>query len=276
MQRNLTSRIGTVLLVGALAGCAGNEVVTRGDPLERVNRAIFSFNDTLDQYALKPIAETYRDYMPSPIRTGIRNFFANLDDAWIGANNLLQGKVGDALGDWMRVVINTSFGIGGLFDTATETGLEKHNEDFGQTLARWGLASGPYLVLPLFGPSTLRDGSAYLGIDSRAGPIPLFADAVTNVHEVALRNTLSSTSFISFRASALDSVSFLERAALDRYVFAREAFFQRRRSLIHDGAPPPEPDADQRSGASSPNADSSAFLNAIAGSGMHPSARAWR
>ncbi len=247
MPRNLASRVCALLIAGALAGCAGNNVVSRGDPLEGVNRAIFSVNDTLDKYALTPIAETYRDYLPGPIRTGIRNFFANLDDVWIGANNLLQGKIGDSLNDWMRVVINTSFGIGGLFDTATDAGLEKHNEDFGQTLARWGLASGPYLVLPLFGPSTLRDGSAYLTIDARAGPLPLFADAVTNAHEVALRNTLAATSNISFRANALDSVNLLERAALDRYVFAREAFMQRRRYLIHDGAPPPEPESDERS-----------------------------
>ncbi|MFN0305256.1 MAG: VacJ family lipoprotein [Burkholderiales bacterium] len=242
MPRNLALRVYALLLAGALAGCAGKEVVSRGDPLEGVNRAIFSVNDTLDKYALTPVAETYRDYLPAPIRTGIRNFFANLDDLWVGANSLLQGKVGDALNDWMRVVINTSFGIGGLFDTASDAGLEKHNEDFGQTLASWGLASGPYLVLPLFGPSTLRDGAAYLTIDARAGPLPLFADAVTNAHEVALRNTLAATSNISFRASALDSVNLLERAALDRYAFAREAFMQRRRYLIHDGAPPREPD----------------------------------
>ncbi len=258
MRWNLTSRVRTLMLAGALAGCSGNEVVSRGDPLERVNRAVFSVNDTLDTYALTPVAKAYRDYLPGPIRTGIRNFFANLDDVWIGANNLLQGKVGDSLNDWMRVVINTSFGIGGLFDTATEAGLEKHNEDFGQTLARWGLASGPYLVLPLFGPSTVRDGSAYLTIDSRAGPLPLFADAVTNAHEIALRNTLAATSNISFRASALDSVDLLERAALDRYVFAREAFMQRRRHLIHDGTPPRESDPDEKSGLSAPSADSPA------------------
>jgi phospholipid-binding lipoprotein MlaA len=162
----------------------------------------------------------------------VRNFFNNLDDLYIGANNLLQGKVEQAVGDLMRVAVNTTLGFFGVIDWASDMGLEKHNEDFGQTLARWGLGDGPYLVLPLLGPSTLRDTAA-LPVDWEGDPVL----AHTPVDE---RNALTATRTVARRADLLGASRTLEQAALDRYVFLRESWLQRRRSQVYDGRPPRE------------------------------------
>ena len=211
----------------ALGGCAG---ANPKDPLEGYNRAIFSFNEGVDKFALKPIAQGYEAAVPLPGRTGISNFFGNVGDLWIGVNNLLQGKPVAAVSDLGRVLINSTAGIGGLFDLATEVGLEKHDEDFGQTLGRWGVGNGTYIVWPIIGPRTARDTLGF-GVD-------LFADPVGYLGNVRVRNSLYGTRFVDTRASFLPADKALDEASLDKYAYVRDAYLQRRRSQIYDGRPP--------------------------------------
>lgn len=223
-----------LLLAGSLAGCAtsgGNPA----DPLERVNRKVFAFNDAVDKAVLTPVAKGYRAVLPGFFRTGVSNFFSNLEDVWVSVNDVLQGKFQEGLEDFTRVLFNSTFGIAGIFDFASDAGLPKHNEDFGQTLGVWGITSGPYVVLPFFGPSTFRDGFGFL-VDARADLVYRLVD------DVPLRNSLYATRAISNRASLLDASSILEQAALDRYAFVRDAWLQRRRNLVYDGNPPRERD----------------------------------
>ena len=215
----------------AAAGCSTVATDPR-DPFEGFNRAMYAFNDGLDEVALKPVSRAYKAVAPEPLRGMVRNFFANIDDVFNGANNLLQGKFLDGWTDWFRVVVNTTFGVLGINDVASDMGLEKHNEDFGQTFAVWGVGDGPYLVLPFFGPYTLRD-SAGLVLDWESDP-------VVRARPIALRNSLIATRFVSKRTDFLDASRMLDEAALDRYVFLRDAYLQRRRSLIYDGNPPRE------------------------------------
>ena len=231
-----------VLLAGLASGCATPGGSSDRDPLEPHNRAIFGFNETFDQVLMKPVAEGYRAVLPEVVRTGVTNFFSNIEDLWIAANNLLQGKPESALQDVMRVAINTVFGLGGLIDVASDAGLEKHNEDFGQTLGRWGIGSGPYIVLPFLGPSTLRDGIGLLGVDYAVEP-------VWNLDHIPTRNTLYAGRAVNSRANALDSVRILEEAALDKYRFVRDSHLQRRRSRIYDGHPPREREPEESSSA---------------------------
>ena len=230
MKTNKTSLRTAALVLGTammLAGCAGPNP---RDPYESYNRAMFTFNDKVDTYALKPVATVYRDVTPSFVQTGVGNFFGNISDAWSGVNNLLQGKGGDGMTDITRFALNSTLGILGLFDIATPAGLEKHKEDFGQTLGVWGLESGPYLVLPILGPSTVRDTVA-LPADF-AGNIWRYKDP-TNV-----RNIGTGINLIDTRASLLDAGSLFEDAALDRYVFLRDGYLQRRESQVFpDGNP---------------------------------------
>jgi phospholipid-binding lipoprotein MlaA len=205
-----------------LAGCAGPNP---RDPYEGFNRAVFSFNDTVDTYALKPVATVYRDVTPSFVQTGVGNFFGNLGDAWTAVNNLLQGKGEAGMTDVTRFALNSTLGILGLFDIASEAGLQKHKEDFGQTLGTWGVSSGPYLMLPLLGPSTVRDTVA-LPADF-AGNIWRYKDPVN------VRNIGTGVNLVDTRASLLDATSMLEDAALDRYEFIRDGFLQRRESQIN-------------------------------------------
>ena len=229
------------LLAGLLSACATTGGGSAADPLQPLNRAMFGFNETFDQVVMKPVAEGYRAVLPEMVRTGVTNFFSNIADLWIAANNLLQGKPESALQDVMRVAINTVIGLGGLIDVASDAGLEKHNEDFGQTLGRWGVGSGPYVVLPFLGPSTLRDGIALVGVDSAVDP-------VWNVNEVPTRNALYSGRAVNYRANALDAGHVIEEAALDKYRFVRDAHLQRRRSLVYDGDPPREREPEESSG----------------------------
>ena len=226
-----------------VAGCAGLGGTNPRDPLEGYNRAIFTFNDQLDTYVVKPIAEAYRFVLPGMLRTGVRNFFGNLEDVWIGANNLFQGKIEEGLSDFMRVGINSIVGLGGLLDVASEAGLEKNDEDFGQTLGRWGVRSGPYFVLPFLGPSTVRDSLAK-PVDFSASLIGPVSNAATATESAAtaLSYSLWGVNFAGRRADLLDASKLLDQAALDRYAFVRDAFLQRRRSLVYDGKPPPEKD----------------------------------
>ncbi|MBV2235888.1 MAG: VacJ family lipoprotein [Sterolibacterium sp.] len=218
------------LAAGVLSGCAtsGNP----RDPIEGFNRAMFDINEGLDKTIVRPIAQGYETVLPSPVRKGVTNFFANIGDLFIAINNLLQGKVPEALSDVSRLAVNTTFGLLGVIDVASDLGLEKHEEDFGQTFGRWGVESGPYLVLPLLGPSTLRD-SFGLAADTSADP-------VVWLDHVPTRNSLLATRAINNRAGLLAADKIIEEAALDRYSYMRDAYLQRRRSLIYDGNPPRE------------------------------------
>ena len=216
--------VGATLALVVAQGCATAPGGNPSDPFESLNRSVFSFNDSLDRAVIKPVAIVYRDVTPSPVRTGVTNFFGNLKDVWSVVNNGLQGKgehAGDSLG---RVMINTVFGLGGLLDMAGEANIPKHTEDFGQTLGVWGVPAGPYLVLPVLGPSTVRDTAALI-VDTQA-------DVVSTTGNIPFRNTLQVTRAVNVRANLLKAGNLLDEAALDRYTFAREVHLQRRRSLI--------------------------------------------
>lgn len=225
---------GALVCVALLGGCAstGNP----RDPLEPINRGIYHFNDGVDNLLLKPAAEVYRGAVPQFVRTGVSNFFANINDVIVALNNLLQGKFLDAVSDVGRIVVNTTAGLLGVIDVATEIGLEKHDEDFGQTLGYWGIGDGPYLVLPFLGPRSLRDTVGWI-VDFKTDPI-------TYVDPSRDRNILWGTRILSRRTELLDTSKILETAALDPYEFLRDAYLQRRRNLVHDGSPPPEKDED--------------------------------
>ncbi|MDA1117872.1 MAG: VacJ family lipoprotein, partial [Proteobacteria bacterium] len=227
----MTLRVLLLALALAAPGCATTGSDER-DPLEGVNRGVLAFNDQADAIIFEPAARLYRNVTPQGLRDGVRNFFSNIDDLFIGANNLLQGKLEDAVNDWLRFAFNTTFGLLGIHDWASDMGLEKHKEDFGQTLARWGAGDGIYLVLPLLGPSTLRDTAAL--------PVGWAVDPVTQHTPVDVRNAMFATRLVGRRADLLADSRTLEEAALDRYVFLRESFLQWRRSLIYDGRPPRE------------------------------------
>jgi len=238
-------RVVAVLAVAAAAGCAtappqgAADRHTAGpkDPYEPFNRKMFAFNDTLDTYALKPVATAYTKVVPSPVRTGVHNFFGNFSDAWSAVNQLLQGKPADAGTMTLRVLTNTTIGIGGLFDPATSLGLERKPEDLGLTLGHWGINPGPYLVLPLFGPSDIRDAVA-LPADTYVSPALLVAPKYWK--EVGV----DAIGVIDTRAGLLGASQMLDDLAFDRYTFLRDAYITRRRSLVYDGNPPDLPDDD--------------------------------
>jgi phospholipid-binding lipoprotein MlaA len=191
---------------------------------------MYGFNQAVDEAVLKPVSKAYKEALPEIVQSGVRNFFSNIADIFISVNNLLQGKVIEAANDGLRVAVNTTIGGLGVLDWASEMGLEKHNEDFGQTFGRWGVEDGPYFVWPLFGSSTARDSVGEL-IDIRVDP-------VRNHKPVVARNSMYLTRIVSKRADLLDASRILEEAALDKYVFERDAYLQRRRNLIYDGNPP--------------------------------------
>jgi len=220
------------LALAAAAGCATTGDSDPRDPLEPLNRAVYSFNDGVDRAIAKPVATVYRDVVPEPLRNYVRNFFSNIGDLFIGVNNMLQGKPDEGFQDWARFAFNSVLGIFGINDVASDMGFEKHNEDFGQTLGRWGFSEGPYLVLPLLGSSDVRDG-----IGTAAD---LYYDPVTDFRPIRVRNSAVVLRFTNLRADLLDASRLLEEAALDRYVFQRDAYLQRRRSLVYDGQPPRE------------------------------------
>ena len=226
------SRLLLLLAVLAASGCASSPDADPRDPWEGMNRAVYSFNDGFDDYLAKPVAGVYKDVLHVEIRSRVSNFFANIQDIFIGVNNVLQGKFQDGIEDWARFVFNSTLGLAGIHDVASDMGIEKHNEDFGQTFGRWGAGTGPYLILPFLGSSTLRDAGGTV-VDYYFAPLP-------HVRPIALRNTLYGLYFVNTRAELLDASSILDQAALDRYVFQRDAYLQRRRSLIYDGSPPRE------------------------------------
>ena len=218
-----------------LVGCASAPSANPKDPWESMNRSVASFNDKVDDNVLKPVATGYRNVVPDLIQTGVRNVFNNLADMWSTVNNLLQLKPLNTAESLGRVVVNTVFGIYGIFDVATYIKLERHPEDFGQTLGYWGVPNGPYLVLPLFGPSTLRDGAS-LPVDFAVSPTQYISDIPTRNQVFALR-------LVSKRAELLKSGNMLEEASIDKYSFTRDAYLQYRRSQIYDGNPPDEEDS---------------------------------
>lgn len=216
------------MVAGALGGCAtsGNSK----DPIEGFNRAMFSFNDGLDTVLIKPVAQGYDAVLPSPIKTGVTNFFGNIADFFIGINNLLQGKPGQAGSDIGRLAINSTMGILGLVDVATAVGIEKHDEDFGQTFGRWGVGDGAYVVIPFFGPRTVRDTAGLI--------LDVAADPVARLDHVPTRNSLLALRVVDTRADLLPADKVIEEAALDKYSYVRDGYLQRRRNLIHDGNAP--------------------------------------
>lgn len=219
-----------LLCVSALGGCAGGAPLVAHDPLEPLNRQVFKFNDALDTAIVKPVAIAYRDHTPTPLRQGIGNVFNNLQDSWSVVNNLLQLKTDYAYDSLVRVAINTLLGVGGVVDVASELGIERHTQDFGHTLGVWGVPPGPYLVLPILGPSSMRDALA-LSVDWQGDPLG-------QLPKEPVRNAALLLRGLDTRAGLLKATSMLEEAALDRYTFARDAFLQNRRNNIFDGNPP--------------------------------------
>jgi phospholipid-binding lipoprotein MlaA len=236
----ILKRITILIVCASMIGCAsipaGSER-SPDDPWEPFNRSVFSFNESLDDYLLKPITKGYRFILPKPAQQGVDNFFGNYRDIYTSANNLLQGNLSMAFSDLMRVVVNTIFGLGGLFDVATPGGLEKHKADFGQTFGVWGIPSGPYVVLPFFGPSNVRDtfGTAVdLETDYLFRMLP----------NVALRNSLTALRVVNARNNYYEAGDLLEGAALDKYTFTRDAYIQQRQYQIDQAkegkeSPPP-------------------------------------
>jgi phospholipid-binding lipoprotein MlaA len=248
----------------ASAGAAPPEV-SKADPWERWNRKVYSFNDAVDVAVIKPVATAYVKVVPEPVRAGVNNFYGNFSDAWSAVNNVLQGKVVEGLQDVMRVGTNTVFGLAGVFDVASEIGLDRHNEDFGQTLGRWGVGAGPYIVWPLLGPSTVRDSLA-MPLDRAVSPSLLLGSDVA-------RAGLLGIGLVNERANLLPTTRMLDDMALDKYSFVRDAYLQRRRSLVYDGNEPPEDD-EPVSAAAEPAAPASAVPPAAATSVPRPAAPA--
>jgi len=229
---SIKQKLTILLLTVALStGCASlNGPPAEHDPWESYNRAMFSFNDGFYEYVLDPITRGYQAITPDFIETGVSNFFSHIDDVFVMVNDLLQFKFKQFLHDFMRFIYNTFFGIFGLFDVATHMGLPKHNEDFGQTLATWGVGEGPYVVLPFLGPSTLRDTTG-LVVDWQYDPINEIKDDQARYATIGLKA-------IDIRAGLLKAANIVEQASFDKYAFTRDAYLQHRKNLVFDGNPP--------------------------------------
>jgi len=224
-----------ILIVALLlTGCASTQNSNPQDPFESYNRSIYKFNDTLDRNVLKPVAQGYNSTVPKPVKIVIHNFFSNLDDVGVTINDLLQFKLRQAASDGIRVIFNTTFGIFGLFNVTDR--LEKHNEDFGQTLGYWGIGSGPYLMLPFFGPSSVRDG------------VGLYGDSLSNVisyePDIVARDSAYVLGVVKGRAELTEQEGALDDAT-DRYAFIRDFYLAHRQSLVYDGNPPREKHVDE-------------------------------
>ena len=242
-------------LVALLSGCATIETARGGpgqklDPWESWNRKVFGFNEALDVNLLKPVATAYADVVPSLVRQGVTNFFTNFSDAWSAVNNFLQGKIELGLQDVVRVSVNTIFGLGGVFDVASEMGIDHHYEDFGQTLGHWGFGAGAYIVWPLLGPSTVRETIA-LPLDRTVSPALVIDGGSGQVG-------ISVLQLVNLRAGLLGAGKVVDDIALDKYSFIRDAYLQRRRSLVYDGDPPPEPEPPEPAASATPAAATAA------------------
>ncbi len=236
-----------IALFALLTGCATvppDAGKDPRDPLESFNRQVFAFNEGLDKVALKPLAQVYDKVLPDPVKDCLSNAFSNLREPSNALNNLLQGKASESVSDVCRFAVNTTVGVLGCFDVASKMGLERHREDFGQTLGVWGVGNGPYLVLPLFGPSTFRD-TAGLGVET-------VLDVNFWLENVPVRNTIFGVRTISFRQELLKADELVSGAALDKYTFLRDGYLQRRRNLVYDGNPPRQKDPDEEEEAPKP------------------------
>ena len=234
---NKMKRFLLLCMATALVGCAsipaGVEPSPQ-DPWEPFNRSVFEFNEGLDAYLLKPVVAGYRFVLPEFVREGIYNFFSNYNDIYTALYNLLQGKPGYAFNDFMRVAVNTTMGLGGLLDLATSGGLEKHKEDWGQTLGVWGVPAGPYVVLPFFGPSNVRDTFGTVA--------DLESDYLFRLlPDVALRNSITGLRVVNARNTYYEAGDLLDGAAIDKYSFMRDAYIQRRQYQINEGREDEEP-----------------------------------
>lgn len=228
-----TKRMASLALLASLLvlqGCATVQTADARDPWESMNRSVYQFNEVVDTVAIKPVAQLYVKALPSFVRTGVSNFLGNLGDVWSMANSALQLKGQATVETFMRINVNTFFGLGGLLDVATEMRLEKRKEDFGQTLGHWGVKPGPYVVLPLLGPSTLRDALAL--------PLDMQGDASQRFSDEATRNALTATRILDIRSGLLQTVDVVKAASLDPYTFVRDGYLQKRRNDIYDGNPP--------------------------------------
>ena len=224
--RSSRASLAVAVLSAALAtGCATTS--NPDDPLEGYNRAMFSFNEQLDKVAIKPAAQVYEAVLPSPVRTGVGNVLGNLGDPWIALNNLLQGKVAEGMSDLMRFALNSTWGLLGLLDIASAAGLPKHDEDLGQTLGRWGVGEGAYIVLPFFGPRTVRDAVAL--------PVDMMGNEPFSIDHVPTRNTVLGMRVVHGRSVLLGADRTLKEAALDRYAFVRDFYLEQRRYKVGDG-----------------------------------------
>ena len=217
------------VLVQGCATTSGAAIDPR-DPWEGMNRKVYAFNEKLDDAVVRPVAQAWVDVMPSFVRTGVRNFTGNLGDVWTTVNAALQFKGKAALESLTRVAINSTIGLYGLLDIATEAGLEKRKEDFGQTLGHWGVKPGPYVVLPLLGPGTVRDTVA-LPLDWQASPSQYFSES-------GQRMTVTALNVTETRAGLLKATDAVKQASLDPYSFVRDAWLQKRENDVYDGNPP--------------------------------------
>lgn len=218
--------MGSAVVIALMAGCASGPNANPQDPLEPFNRDVSAFNESVDSMVLKPVATAYRDVTPDLVRTGVSNFFSNLGDVWSFINASLQLRPREASENFLRFGVNTAFGLGGVLDIASEMGIERTRLDFGQTLGRWGVPSGPYLVLPIFGPSSFRDAAGF-SVEARG-------DLIQGLDSVSTRNALTVLRAVETRANLLRATSMLEGAALDKYSFTRDVYLRRRQSQIED------------------------------------------
>jgi phospholipid-binding lipoprotein MlaA len=228
-----TTVAGWLLFALMATGCASGPNANPRDPLEPFNRQVTKFNEAVDAAVLKPVATGYVNVVPSLVRTGVSNFFGNLGDAWSFVNNVLQAKPQAAAESFMRFNVNTFLGLGGLLDIASEMNIDRHKEDFGQTLGYWGVPSGPYLVVPILGPSTLRDALVL--------PVEAKGNLVGGINDDPTRYGLTVLQAVDIRANLLRAGKVLDEAALDKYTFQRDVFLQLRSGAVSDGALPPEP-----------------------------------
>ena len=244
IDRDMKKILMALALASLLAGCASGPNRNPDDPLEPYNRKMSEFNETVDRAVLKPVATAYQEATPALVRTGVSNFFANLGDAWSFVNNSLQLRVEPAVTSFFRFAINSTMGLAGVLDVASEMGMDRYKQDFGLTLGRWGVPTGPYVVLPIMGPSTLRDTAAL--------PVDMWGNPISVVDPVSARNSLYALRAVDARANLLRAGSVLDSAALDKYSFTREVYLQVRReesgrfkrpasALPSDGSLPPEP-----------------------------------
>lgn len=230
MNKKAISRIAVAAAAGALmAGCAAPQNPDPRDPWEGFNRGIYKFNDTVDRAVFKPVAQAYTFVTPEPVRSCVHNIFSNVGDLWSGTNSFLQGRGHDFVNTLGRFLFNTTMGVGGCFDVASANGARRIPNDFGTTLGVWGLGQGPYLVLPFFGSSTVRDGAGLVGDYAGTTYGYMGVDAIDNVR---LRNSLWGLRVVDTRASLLDATDTVDRVALDPYSFVRDAYLQRRAAMV--------------------------------------------